>query len=119
MALHHRRLPHIYPPDAPLFLTWHLHGSVPATLRIPGGPLSSGQAFVWLDRQLDTLTCLRGSWWVPSTKDLLIEPAIAPERLMGSRLLGRTGGPFCQKESYDHCVRNTDESHKIKTYIED
>jgi len=37
-----------------LFLTWHLHGSVPASLLPPPGPLTSGQAFVWLDRQLDT-----------------------------------------------------------------
>ena len=51
---HRRRLPHLYPEDTPLFLTWHLHGSVPASLLPPPGPLTSGQAFVWLDRQLDT-----------------------------------------------------------------
>jgi putative transposase len=53
MPPHRRRLPHIYPEDTPLFLTWHLHGSMPASLLPPPGPLSSGQAFVWLDRQLD------------------------------------------------------------------
>jgi putative transposase len=48
-----RRLPHLYPPDAPLFLTWHLHGSVPVSLLPPPGSLASGKAFVWLDRKLD------------------------------------------------------------------
>src|SRR5260370_2823985 len=55
MAPHRRRLPHIYPDGTPLFLTWHLHGSMPASLLPPPGPLSLGQAFVWLDRQLDNM----------------------------------------------------------------
>jgi REP element-mobilizing transposase RayT len=55
MSPHRRRLPHLYPEGGPLFLTWHLHGSVPASLLVPPGPLTSGEAFVWLDRQLDTL----------------------------------------------------------------
>ena len=49
-----RRLPHWYPEGSHLFLTWHLHGSLPASSQTPPGSLSSGQAFVWLDRQLDT-----------------------------------------------------------------
>jgi hypothetical protein len=55
MTPHQRRLPHLYPEGAALFLTWHLHGSVPASLLPPPGALTSGEAFVWLDRQLDTL----------------------------------------------------------------
>jgi len=50
-----RRLPHLYPKDTALFLTWHLHGSVPASLLPPPGPLGSGEAFMWLDRRLDTM----------------------------------------------------------------
>ena len=49
-----RRLPHVYPEGAPLFLTWNLHGSMPPSILPPPGPLSSGQAFVWIDRHLDT-----------------------------------------------------------------
>jgi putative transposase len=59
---------------------------------------------------------------------LLIRPLIAPDRLLKSlkgatareanRLLGRTGEPFWQKESYDHCVRNQIEFEKIRIYIE-
>src|SRR5438477_11916365 len=53
MSSHSRRLPHIYQEGAALFLTWHLHGSLPAAMAPPPGTLSSGQAFVWLDRKLD------------------------------------------------------------------
>src|SRR5713101_7024221 len=53
MAPHRRRLPHIYPEDTPLFVTWHLHGSMPVSLLPPPSPLSSGQSFLWLDQQLD------------------------------------------------------------------
>jgi putative transposase len=156
MAPHRRRLPHIYPEGAALFLTWHLHGSVPASLLPPPGPLSSGQAFVWLDRRLDAsragpmylrqpeiaqivLNSVRKGEQLeqyelvayvvmPNHVHLLIWPKIAPERLLKSlkgstareanRLLGRTGEPFWQKESYDHWVRNPVELEKIRAYIE-
>jgi putative transposase len=49
-----RRLPHQYPDNRWLFITWHLHGSLPHALYPPPGKLSSGQAFVWIDRYLDT-----------------------------------------------------------------
>ena len=49
-----RRLPHIYPPNTPLFVTWHLHGSLPHARYPPTAELSSGQAFAWMDRYLDT-----------------------------------------------------------------
>jgi hypothetical protein len=35
-----------------------------------------------------------------------------------NRLLGRTGQPFWQAESYDHWVRDDRESDRIKAYIE-
>jgi len=35
-----------------------------------------------------------------------------------NRVLGRTGEPFWQKESYDHWVRDGDELEKIRAYIE-
>ena len=59
---------------------------------------------------------------------LLIQPNIATDRLLKSlkgatareanRLLGRTGEPFWQKETYDHWVRNQVEFQRIRTYIE-
>jgi putative transposase len=49
-----RRLPHLYPRDKLLFLTWHLYGSLPHNLYPPPGKQNAGQAFVWMDRYLDT-----------------------------------------------------------------
>src|SRR5712691_3371164 len=99
-------------PGAALFLTWHLHTSLPASVLPPPRSLASGQAFVWLDRQLDTLR--RGPRYLhrpdiaqivvnsihkgvelehyelgayvvmPNHLHLLIRPSIAPERLMKS-----------------------------------
>ena len=48
-----RRLPHRYPEGKWLFVTWHLHGSLPQAMYPPPGKRSSGSAFVWMDRFLD------------------------------------------------------------------
>ena|ERR1700733_1929636 len=48
-----RRLPHIYPDNAWLFLTWHLYGSLPASHFAPARKVSGGEAFAWVDRFLD------------------------------------------------------------------
>ncbi len=47
-----RRLPHIYPERKWLFVTWCLHGSIPAGVYPPAGK-AAGEAFVWTDRYLD------------------------------------------------------------------
>ena len=54
MQSYRRRLPHQHPAGQALFLTWHLHGSLPHARYPPPGKLSSGEAFVWMDRHLDT-----------------------------------------------------------------
>src|ERR1035438_4453857 len=46
--------PHQHPDGKWLFLTWHLHGSLPHARYPPRDKLSSGAAFVWMDRYLDT-----------------------------------------------------------------
>src|SRR5579863_8375366 len=56
MDLPRRRLPHWYPEGKPLFVTWHLYGSLPHNLYPPPHKLNAGQAFVWMDRYLDK-TC--------------------------------------------------------------
>ncbi len=48
-----RRLPHVYPEGRWLFVTWHLHGSLPHGLYPPPKKLNAGQAFAWMDRYLD------------------------------------------------------------------
>ncbi len=49
-----RRLPHRYPEDKWLFLTWTLKGSVLPDLYPSARRFSCGGAFAWLDRHLDT-----------------------------------------------------------------
>ena len=58
----------------------------------------------------------------------LLLPKVSPERLLGALkgcaareanlVLGRTGQPFWQAESYDHWVRDARELEKIVIYIE-
>jgi len=152
-----RRLPHIYPENAPIFFTWHLHGSLPHARYSPLTKLNAGQAFVWRDRYLDTTRTgpqylrnpeiakvvvdsihrgeeslgqyqLHAYAVMPNHVHLLITPKIAASRLMQSlkgftareanKLLGRSGQPFWQRESYDHWARNPEEFSRIKRYIE-
>ncbi len=156
MSFHRRRLPHIYPTDSSLFLTWSLHGSLPVSQYPPPGKLLSGEAFVCLDRHLDSAR--RGPLYLrqepvarlvlnslsrgvelghyilhafvimPNHVHVLLTPLVSPSRLLQSLkgatareanlVLGRTGEPFWQRESYDHWVRNQEEFVRIQAYIE-
>jgi hypothetical protein len=51
----YRRLPHAYPQGRWLFVTWHLHGSFRHAQFPPPHGSTAGQAFVWMDRQLDRI----------------------------------------------------------------
>lgn len=53
MHHHDRRLPHWDTTRQPLFVTFRLHGSLPHSRDFPPAYLSSGQAFVAMDRLLD------------------------------------------------------------------
>ena len=53
MTLSQRRLPHIYTIGEPQFVTFRLHGSLPAGRDFPRDSLTSGRAFVAMDRLLD------------------------------------------------------------------
>jgi REP element-mobilizing transposase RayT len=157
MEIRRRRLPHIYPEGKPLFITWHLFGSLPDNLYPPPEKQSAGQAFVWRDRYLDT-TCsgplylkqepvaqvvvgsirhgaeqlqyydLHAFVVMANHVHLLVLPRVSPSRFAqtvkgytareANRLLGRTGQPFWQAESYDHWVRDDRELDRIKAYIE-
>ena len=52
MSYEHR-LPHLHPEGKDLFITWRLHESLPPNRYVPPDGLTSGQAFVWIDRYLD------------------------------------------------------------------
>jgi putative transposase len=52
-TFHARRLPHYYSVGHPLFVTWRLHGSLPANRVFPEA-VTSGRAFLAIDRLLDS-----------------------------------------------------------------
>jgi putative transposase len=157
MSYHERTLPHSYPPDATLFVTWRLFGSLPRERRFEGVSSSPGEAFARVDRLLDSAA--GGPVWLRDKRvaalvaDALkqgeaeyrlyelfawvimsnhVHAVIRPIRqlpivmrwLKGStarsanRILGRTGKPFWQYETYDHCIRGVEELNKIIRYVE-
>jgi REP element-mobilizing transposase RayT len=159
MFSHQRRLPHYYPPDAILFLTWRLFGSLRSDARVsaPQEHPHAGAAFVRSDRLLDRAsggpvwlsdarvarlvadTLERGevqyrmyerfAWVImPNHVHLVLRPSQELPRVMrwikgstaraANLLLGRTGSPFWQYESYDHCIRDTNELNRVIRYVE-
>lgn len=157
MSYHERALLHFYPPDATLFLTWRLFGSLPRGFRDVSASASRGDAFAKSDRLLDSSN--EGPHWLKDTQIASLVAA-APEQgdveyhlyerfawvimpnhvhavlrpfrplpgvmkwLKGStarsanRISGRTGNPFWQYETYDHCIRSTLEFNRIVRYVE-
>ena len=156
MVLSERRLPHLYVVGQLLFVTFCLHDSLPTRRAFPSTDLTSGEAFVAMDRLLDqarsgpmflkqpdvaqlvmaSIHCgaeighyEMHAWAImPNHVHLLFTPHVNVSRLLGSLkgasakranlLLGRTGRPFWQDESYDHLVRNDEELRRIQRYIE-
>jgi putative DNA methylase len=156
MDSHRRRLPHRYPAGTPLFITFHLYGSLPHGLYPPATASNAGQAFAWMDRYLDTARTgplflrmpeiarliveaiergpvlghyhLHSFVVMANHVHLLVTPIEPPSRFLHSlkgftareanRILGRTGVPFWQGESYDRWVRSPDEFERIRAYIE-
>jgi len=57
MRVYERRLPHWDAIGRPLFVTFRLHGSLPASRVFPPERLTNGQAFVAMDRLLDAARC--------------------------------------------------------------
>lgn len=155
-----RHLPHWQKPEAALFLTWRLYGSLPRQ-KVEAyehyREMSPGKAFVYFDEQLDAEAY--GPTWLrdPKLAELIVNSLwygadvlelyrlsryvvmsnhvhvlFWPDAVLAkitksikgftareaNRLLGRTGQPFWQEESFDHWVRNGDEFNRIARYIE-
>jgi REP element-mobilizing transposase RayT len=56
MTYYERNLPHWHPPAKDIFMTWRLHGSLPASIQLPnasGASRTEGERFRALDRVLD------------------------------------------------------------------
>jgi putative transposase len=154
MHVSQRHLPHLYVIGQPLFVTFRLHGSLPPGREFPKESMSSGKAFVCMDRLLDnhrsspmylrattiaqcvvesiqqggSSSYILHAWVVmPNHVHLLITPRTDVSKLLqklkgttarqANQMLGRTGAPFWQDESYDHLVRNRHEFGRIEKYI--
>ncbi|MEQ1883858.1 MAG: transposase [Bryobacteraceae bacterium] len=160
MEVRRRKLSQVYPEGRWLFLTWHLHGSLPHGLYppqgLPSGRSSYDKAFVWIDRfldlaqsgpmylQMESIARLMqdslqwgaengryelGPYVIMSNHvhALLLPKTPVPKLIQSlkgftgkeaNRILGRSGGPFWQSETYDHFVRNAAEFDRIRRYIE-
>jgi REP element-mobilizing transposase RayT len=153
---HRRRLPHYHSVGQPIFLTWRLHGSLPANRSFPS-VTTSGRAFLIMDRIPDHAVSgplflrrneiasmvtdsmhyrdrylrhyqLHAYVVMPNHVHLLMTPLVEVSKVMQSlkrftareanRILGLTGQPFWQDESYDRLVRNQTEFQRIAHYIE-
>ena len=96
-----RRLPHGWAEGKRLFVTWHLHGSL---LHALSPPPNKQNAFVWMDRYLDSASGGPRYLKQQNHVHLLVLPLVSPRRFLqtlkgytareANRLLGRTGQPF-------------------------
>jgi putative transposase len=156
MAEYRRRLPHVHPDGAHLFVTWRLHGSLPVAppdiiYATPGHAfaakdraLAQSHGPLWLSDALvarQVVEAIRTgesrkrlyellAWVVmPNHVHMLILPHVPLPQIThwikgrtareANLVLGRTGEPFWQDESYDHWVRDEREFNKIVAYIEE
>jgi putative transposase len=157
MTHYERRLPHWDLVGHAVFVTFRLHGSLPASRVFPPERLTSGKAFVAIDRILDKSTSgplylrmpdiaallvaalrdgeqrfhryqMHSFVVMPNHVHILVTPQVVATRWLGplkgftaheaKRMLGLSGQPFWQDESYDHLVRSDAEFERIRAYIE-
>ena len=147
MYYYERHLPHWQPEGAALFLTWRLHGSLPKWVEFADvdaelDMAASGPRWLEDDRVAQcvvdalqygerNLRLYKIYAWVlmPNHVHILLQPEAKLAKITRSiknysarqanAILGRTGQPFWQDESYDHWVRGREEFAKIAGYIEE
>ena len=87
MTFYRRKLPHWHPEGVPIFLTWRLCGSLPASVRTArnGCPTkdSAGKRFKLLDSALDK--CSTGPFWL---KDPRVATSVVQTIHRGESVLG-------------------------------
>ncbi|RPI20079.1 MAG: hypothetical protein EHM65_00400, partial [Acidobacteriales bacterium] len=83
MSYYQRNLPHWHPEGAPLFVTWRLFGSLPASEPRSLPAQAPGQVFRAIDRELDRAAC--GPAWL---KDHRVAECVAAALRFGEQQLG-------------------------------
>jgi hypothetical protein len=96
-----RRLPHIYPDGAWLFVTWHLHGSLPPGRFPLPKHVSAGTAFAYWDRYLDTTRAGPQYLRMPEIADVVTQA-------LGSGN-GFQPGPFVVMSNHIHVLLRPEE----------
>lgn len=91
-----RRLPHIYPENTWLFLTWHLHGSLPQGHFAPAHKVSSGTEFARIDRYVD---CSRSG-----LRSEAVALAVAESLFRGETLAHYQLGPWVIMANHIHVL---------------
>jgi hypothetical protein len=141
MSFTRRHLPHWIPDNATVFVTWRLAGSLPLhatddTSRKPSGPvwLQDPRVAGAIRNALLYGETVRGFYqllaWVvmPNHVHAIFLPHAAMPVIMrwlkgrtsrvANRILGRTGTPFWQDESFDHWIRSAEELQHLIEYVE-
>lgn len=138
MPEYRRRLPHFHPNGSYVFVTWRLWGSPPAKPDLTRHPTPGHHDPRVADIVAEAIPigeCERHFYqlcaWVimPNHVHWLIFPMVpvpVPMRwLKGStarsanRIMGRTGQPFWQDESWDHYLRGSSQLNRTAAYIEE
>jgi putative transposase len=101
MSYHRRNLPHFYPPNANLFVTWRLFGSTPRHTEGFASP-DAGKTFLLNDRDLDRAA--QGPLWLKEPRIAQIV-AQAFERGMNEFRLYELIGLGNYAESCSRCLR--------------
>jgi hypothetical protein len=73
MAFYRRRLPHLDEIQRSVFVTWRLHDSLPPNRAFPTEALTSGQAFVAMDRLLEQARTGPFYRREPAIADMIVE----------------------------------------------
>jgi len=148
MVFYRRRLPHWVPDNATVFVTWRLAGSLPAKAsrvllgqderldRLPSGPvwLQDGRVASMVVEALQYGETVRQFYhlyaWVimPNHVHVIFQPRARLASILrwlkgrtsrrANQILGRTGTPFWQDESFDHWVRSAQELEDLIAYVE-
>jgi REP element-mobilizing transposase RayT len=134
MLLYRRRLPHWIPDDTILFVTWRLAGSKPGDQAGPKWLVDPPVAGMLVDALLYGETArqpYRLHAWVimPNHVHVVWEPVCELSAITrwlkgrtsrtANQILGRTGMPFWQDESYDHWIRSSKELRALVGYVEE
>src|SRR5438105_1734301 len=80
MRHYERRLPHWDHVGEPMFVTFRLHGSLPAQRVFPPERVAAGKAFVAMDRVLDRATSGPLFLRMPEIAELVVEALLDGER---------------------------------------